>query len=242
MKHGNKMMRIALHGLAVMAVAGMTCRASILIDYVDLDTGNGIHDTAVRDGDFETDAPQDGNDVTNGTFWATTGTLDYQLLSNMESPNGGGQNTTIGTEPGGGLRQLGQDTGHVLGLGDQFQGSFDWRDAYGWNPGETIDMFLFYTDDNTLGGARSVLTTLNSGDETINNTWETETLSLTAALTDAGAVGKTLFVAFEGNGVTANSYSRLDNVYLEAIPEPATLGMVALFGGGVLFIRRRLMM
>ena len=28
---------------------------------------------------------------------------------------------------------------------------------------------------------------------------------------------------------------------LAAIPEPATLGMVALFGGGILFIRRKLM-
>lgn len=33
----------------------------------------------------------------------------------------------------------------------------------------------------------------------------------------------------------------LDTLTLHAIPEPATLGLVALFGGGVLFIRRRLM-
>ena len=33
----------------------------------------------------------------------------------------------------------------------------------------------------------------------------------------------------------------MDNVTVTAIPEPATLGMVALFGGGILFIRRKLM-
>lgn len=32
-----------------------------------------------------------------------------------------------------------------------------------------------------------------------------------------------------------------DGVGYEAVPEPATLGLVAVFGGGVLFIRRRLM-
>ena len=242
MKHGNKMMRIALHGLAVMVVAGMTCSAGVvLIDYVDVDPGNGIHDTAVRDGDFETDTAQDGTEVTNGTFWATTSTANWELQTSLASPEGG-QNTVIGTKSGSVPLQLGQDTGHVLGLGDQFNGSFAWRDAYSWGTGETIDMLLFYTVDNTLGGTRTTLFTLNSGDEEINNTWETEILSLTAAVTDVGAVGKTLFVAFEGNGVSGESYARLDNVYLEAIPEPATLGMVALFGGGILFIRRKLMM
>jgi hypothetical protein len=34
----------------------------------------------------------------------------------------------------------------------------------------------------------------------------------------------------------------IDDVSLTVIPEPATLGMVAVFGGGILFIRRRLML
>jgi hypothetical protein len=37
-----------------------------------------------------------------------------------------------------------------------------------------------------------------------------------------------------------DSYMQLDTVSIEVIPEPATLGMVALCGGGILFIRRRL--
>ena len=39
-----------------------------------------------------------------------------------------------------------------------------------------------------------------------------------------------------------NTVSTLSALTLEAIPEPATLGMVAAFGGAILFIRRRMML
>jgi hypothetical protein len=35
-----------------------------------------------------------------------------------------------------------------------------------------------------------------------------------------------------------DSYMQLDTVTIEVIPEPATFGLVALFGGGILFVRR----
>ncbi|MDZ8117544.1 PEP-CTERM sorting domain-containing protein [Pontiella agarivorans] len=37
-------------------------------------------------------------------------------------------------------------------------------------------------------------------------------------------------------------YMYMDNIQLEVIPEPATLGLVAAFGGGIILIRRRFMM
>lgn len=40
----------------------------------------------------------------------------------------------------------------------------------------------------------------------------------------------------------SNGNSRLEGFDIEVIPEPATLGMVAAFGGAILFIRRKLMM
>jgi len=45
------------------------------------------------------------------------------------------------------------------------------------------------------------------------------------------------FAVFAGNGAT----SQLEFVTLESIPEPATLGLVAMAGGVLLFIRRRFM-
>ncbi len=40
---------------------------------------------------------------------------------------------------------------------------------------------------------------------------------------------------------TGDTWTGLREVGFEAIPEPATLGMVAVFGGAILFIRRKLM-
>ena len=42
------------------------------------------------------------------------------------------------------------------------------------------------------------------------------------------------------NGNGNGAHTAISEVRFTAVPEPATLGMVALFGGGILFIRRRL--
>jgi hypothetical protein len=42
-------------------------------------------------------------------------------------------------------------------------------------------------------------------------------------------------------GSSRSEQGMFDDITLTAIPEPATLGMVAVFGGGILFIRRRFM-
>lgn len=54
---------------------------------------------------------------------------------------------------------------------------------------------------------------------------------------DGGSAG------WEYGGVagTATEFVMIDSVTMTQIPEPATLGLVAVFGGGVLFIRRRYM-
>ena len=55
-------------------------------------------------------------------------------------------------------------------------------------------------------------------------------------------VGSSESISIYLDDVTGNDdRSWYDGVGYEAIPEPATLGMVALFGGGLLVIRRRLM-
>lgn len=57
-------------------------------------------------------------------------------------------------------------------------------------------------------------------------------------------VGGTAIFEIAFSGGTAGSSGHhlwLDNVAVSAIPEPATLGLIAAFGGGILFIRRRFM-
>lgn len=57
-------------------------------------------------------------------------------------------------------------------------------------------------------------------------------------------VGGTAIFELAFTGGTAGSAGHhlwLDNIGVSAVPEPATLGLVAVFGGAVLFIRRRFM-
>lgn len=59
----------------------------------------------------------------------------------------------------------------------------------------------------------------------------------------ADAATMTINVYGSGNGgaswATAVGQSQINAIQLRAIPEPATLGLVAAFGGAILFIRRR---
>ncbi len=183
---------------------------TILIDYDDGTAGNSIHDAAINNGGFE---------ATTGSIpafvnWVKVGAKNLAVQTNLNSPNGAGNNVIIARD-GGGFSSPGQDTGHVIALDDKFSASYAWRDAWNWGAGKTIDVTLYYTDTNLIGGARTILFSFNSADETSNNTWENETLALTAGVADAAAVGKTLFFAFEGNNLGNNSFARLDNVYLD---------------------------
>ncbi|WP_372795816.1 PEP-CTERM sorting domain-containing protein [Pontiella sp.] len=57
---------------------------------------------------------------------------------------------------------------------------------------------------------------------------------------DGGTYSELAYVKVTGETAAAGGF--FDNLTIEAIPEPATLGMVAVFGGAVLFVRRRFMM
>lgn len=65
------------------------------------------------------------------------------------------------------------------------------------------------------------------------DSWQPVELTMTA---NAGFDGSQIQVFLQGAGGTY-----IDNVDLVAIPEPATLGMVVLLGGGILWIRSRFM-
>ena len=73
---------------------------------------------------------------------------------------------------------------------------------------------------------------------------ENKTFALTYDNTAASLLGDevALRITSVGDGATFASTIWLDNVSVTTIPEPATLGMVAAFGGGILMVRRKLMM
>ena len=209
----------AVLAASLLASSAVSVQATILIDYDDGDAGNGIHDAAVRNGGFETR-------VTAWTYanWVSVGpraiALEIKTTSGVRAwpaPNGGRNNTILGIEPKNSDTKFpGQNTGHILSLGDRFLASYAWRNASGWKPADTIDFSLFYTDTDRIDGERTPLFTFNSGGEAANNRWEIEAIPLTAGITDSGAVGKTLFIVFEANA-PSNSFSRFDNVFLEVV-------------------------
>jgi hypothetical protein len=83
------------------------------------------------------------------------------------------------------------------------------------------------------------LTRTGASDYTAFVTWGDATLGLTG-----GISGMTLD-SIDGVGVRLHTQNRngytLSNMSVEVIPEPATLGLMGLIGGGVLVIRRRFM-
>lgn len=58
----------------------------------------------------------------------------------------------------------------------------------------------------------------------------------------AALAGDGVFAGMRSANLTAGVLSGLDQWTVTSIPEPATVGLVAAFGGGILFIRRRFML
>jgi len=212
--------------VALCTQLGIAHAGLILIDY-DNGSATSDHNAEVHDGGLPADS---------STFWVDTGADPSGIASNLNSPAAAsaGNNLTVDL-----TSNPGQDTGHTLALGDQFNASYWWRDAWNWvDNTDRMNMVLFYTADDTIGGTRTVLTNFTSVISTQNNSYQQETFGLTAALTDQNADGKKLFVAFSPIA-NDNHWARVDGVYLEVVPEPATLGMILLMGGGLIFARRR---
>jgi len=197
--------------------------AAILIDYDDGTAGGG-HDAAVLEGDFT------GMTTSDLTPWADLSTGGSQILTNNNSGVGSNQNFAITLD-----RVLGVDTGHTIASGESYNMSFMWRDAANWDAPDTVQLVLFYTADNTIAGTATDIATLNSGSRATTGAWETEAAS-GVALADGGAVGKTLFARLESTGLQGE-FSRIDNVFVEVVPEPGSIALLSL--GGLALLRRR---
>jgi len=213
--------------VALCTQLGIAHAGLILIDY-DNGSATSDHNAEIHDG---------GIPGATSTFWVGTGADPLQFNSNLNSPvaASAGNNLTVEQDV-----NPGQDTGHTLALGDQFNASYWWRDAWHWvDNADKINMVLFYTADNTITGTRIVLENFTSAISTQNNAYQQETFGLTTGLTNQNAVGKNLFVAFSPTAID-DHWARLDGVYLEVVPEPSVIGIILIVGGGLFFARRRL--
>ncbi|MDZ8119169.1 PEP-CTERM sorting domain-containing protein [Pontiella agarivorans] len=102
---------------------------------------------------------------------------------------------------------------------------------------------LTYTGGDLVGvTSDTVVATIDLSGQGLN-TWRDYDISL-AALTDVGlSSGQAATFKLATSSFDGGVYTRLDNVgIVGTVPEPATLGLIVMFGGGILFVRRTFLM
>ena len=204
-----------------------TAQAQILIDFSD-GVADGDHDVEILAGSFDTQT------TAAPSPWQAIGPGIEQFAASLASSVGSANNYVVDWDAGQNARSLAVDTGYTIVGGETYNMGFMWRDAWAWTTAETVNLTLYYTDDNTITGVATDIVTLNSGPETVDSTWETETAT---GLSGAGGVGKTLFVRIDQSTTRsglASNYARFDNVFLEIasiVEKPIYSASVATTGG-----------
>ena len=170
--------------------------------------------------DYDDGIADGGHDVAvrDGAFEITTARTNNAVFS--EIPNwtdllNSGLNTTQVNSASG----VGRERNRVITSGRNVDQSLGYMIAFG----DQFQASTFETANRTGVG-----------------TWEDAVFGATG-LADAGEIDKTLMLRFETNGsVASNEFSSFDNISLEAIPEPAVITFIGLFGGSLLWLKRRL--
>lgn len=131
-----------------------------------------------------------------------------------------------------------QDLKYEICAGDQFDVCFKTK-TFSDSLEAKLKMTLYYYEDENADvqtGEKKDLFTLSSGGE--KGKWNFQS-DCSGVLASEQAIGKKLWVRFEVDSLDENIKIRFDNVRIEAVPEPATLGLVGVFGGMLFWIRRR---
>lgn len=228
-----KITQCALFGTSLFAAISVSA-ATILIDYDD-GLSNGIHDASVLAGDFDSLAG------TTGAGWDfSIGSSVAEWANTLPSGVGSDGNLVIGSTSGA-TKVPSMDTGATIALGQTFDLSYMWRDAFGWDAADRVSMVFFYTADDLVGGAATDVLTFTSTATNTSADWDTEsTIAASYDVDVTSVVGKNLFVRFDTTA-TGSEFARLDNVYVSVIPESGTYALIAgILGLCSVMARRRM--
>ena len=186
----------------------------ISFDYYILETSNATLDTvswnSLDDQSYDAGLPAD---------FDGSGTVDGADLTQWQSDLGVNADSDADRDGDSDIADImiwQQQVGQVAGPGDS------WDEAGGVSASQLAELFL--NNASTLGAGESV---------SIGNAFDTSVLG--AGVED----GELLFqYGIEGGGLALGKVSFVSGAIV-AIPEPATLSLLALMGAGVLAVRRR---
>ncbi len=192
-------------------------------------------------GNFNADtSTDDSRPFTETPFWENigTGTQDQEATRTTLPNTDGSRNAVLSHDE---AKVFGMNTGYSILEGDVFDIGYDWRDAFNWNDAtDQVQVSLFVTADDTIGGTRTNLVQVLSGLSTTNNTYETvDQNGVYTAV--AGDSAKILFVGIDTISDDGGGFGRLDDFTLEVtpIPEPSSVAFVGLMFGLVALRRRK---
>lgn len=120
----------------------------------------------------------------------------------------------------------------IGGLGSQLDADTDYA-LYLWGIGDNAEEGALQNASFTFNGETQVVSSVDPDDQDASNYMAKFTFNT------GSTVSETLDFTWARDG--DNLYAGFNGFAIVAVPEPATLGMVAAFGGAVLFIRRRFM-
>lgn len=171
----------------------------------------------VRNGDFNEDASATDSRAFDVTpIWWNIGTGDQAVEATRANQDfDGTRNAVLTTNPN---RIHAQNTQHDIQEGDVFTVRFMWRDAFQWDANlDRVVVRLYVTDNDLIGGTRTILANIDSGFSSADATYE-EVVGFSAP---AGASfdGKRLFVMLDTSRETASAphaFARLDNLVIIA--------------------------
>ncbi len=144
----------------------------------------------------------------------------------------------LASVPGFGFRATGNDTGT---MGAQIWGNDGTRTANGATTdfGDGLLFLVGRVQFNAGVGGEDILSLYNVGTDLVLGT----AFSTAQADVDETALNTLTMSSNRGPGFDEIRLgTTMEDVGVTVIPEPATLGLVAAFGGGILFIRRRFLM